>query len=162
MLAALIAALFSIPISMIAQEPAATELAQLRKLVEQQNAKIDALSAQIARLSAQIDARAGVAAPAAVAVAPVAPATAPVPSPAPAPAETPAPAAAPAETEFAPTPRVIAAAPKVHIVVKGEALEKIAKIHKTTVAELQKLNNITDPKKLQVGQQLTLPPEKNE
>ena len=158
MLAALIAALFSIPISMIAQEPAATELAQLRKLVEQQNAKIDALSAQIARLSAQIDARAGVAVPAAVAIAPVAP----VPSPAPAPAETPAPAAAPAETEFAPTPRVIAAAPKVHIVVKGEALEKIAKIHKTTVAELQKLNNITDPKKLQVGQQLTLPPEKNE
>ena len=158
MLAALIAALFSIPISIFAQEPAAGELAQLRKIVEQQNAKIDVLSAQIARLSAQIDARAAVAAPTAITVAPVAPA----PSPVPAPAETPAPAARPAGTEFAPTPRVIAAAPKVHIVVKGEALEKIAKIHKTTVAELQKLNNISDPKKLQVGQQLTIPPEKNE
>lgn len=158
MLAALLAALFSIPISIFAQDTAAAELAQLRKLVEQQNAKIDALSAQIARLSAQFDARSGVSTPAAVAVAPVAPVSPPVPAP----AETPAPAAAPAETEFAPTPRVIAAAPKVHIVVKGEALEKIAKIHKTTVAELQKLNNITDPKKLQVGQQLTLPPEKNE
>ena len=45
-----------------------------------------------------------------------------------------------------------------HIVVKGDSLDKIAKQHNTTIAELQKLNKITDPKKLQIGQQLTLPP----
>ena len=36
--------------------------------------------------------------------------------------------------------------------------DKIAKQHNTTIIELQKLNKITDPKKLQIGQQLTLPP----
>jgi LysM repeat protein len=128
--------------SAIAQDSVQSELAQLRKLVEQQNTKIDTLSAQIARLSAQLDAKGT--APAAVATAPASP------------------AAAAAAEEFAPTPRILANAPKVHIVVKGEALEKIAKQHGITVAELQKLNNITDPKKLQVGQQLTLPPEKKE
>lgn len=118
--------------SSFAQDPVQTELAQLRKLIEQQNLKIDTLSQQVARLSAQLDNR-------------------PVP-----------PVATPVKEEFAPAPRVIAAAPKVHIVVKGESLEKIAKLNGTTVAELQKVNNITDPKKLQVGQQLTLPPEKKE
>ena len=42
--------------------------------------------------------------------------------------------------------------------VKGESLEKIAKSHGTTVPELQKINRISDPKKLQIGQQLLLPP----
>jgi LysM repeat protein len=37
-------------------------------------------------------------------------------------------------------------------------LEKIAKQHNIQVTDLQKLNKISDPKKLQIGQQLTLPP----
>jgi LysM repeat protein len=117
-----------------AQDSVQAEIAALRKLVEQQNAKIDELTAQVAKLNARLDTR----------------------------GEAPA-APVPAATEEAPpVPRVIADAPRVHIVVKGEALEKIAKQYGTTVAELQKLNNITDPKKLQIGQQLTLPPEKKE
>jgi 2',3'-cyclic-nucleotide 2'-phosphodiesterase/3'-nucleotidase len=54
--------------------------------------------------------------------------------------------------------RPVATPANTHIVVKGESLEKIAKTHGTTIAELQKLNRITDPKKLQIGQQLVLPP----
>jgi LysM repeat protein len=144
LLAAVMAVLSPLTDSTFGQDSVQAELAQLRKLVEAQNTKIDTLSAQIARLSAQIDANnAGRVIP--VAAAPA--------------VFTPAPAAAP---EPPPTPRVLAAAPKVHIVVKGESLDKIAKTHGITIAELQKLNNITDPKKLQVGQQLTLPPEKKE
>ena len=124
--------------SPFAQDTVQAELAQLRKLVELQNTKIDALSAQVARLTIQLDTQAGLGAPRA----------------------TPAIIAAPTVAEAAPVPRVLASASKVHIVVKGEALEKIAKQYGITVAELQKVNNITDPKKLQVGQQLTLPPDK--
>lgn len=122
-----------------AQDSLQAELAQLRKLVEQQNTKIDTLSAQIARLSAQLDSK--------PAAAPQAP---PVATP------------AAITEEIAPTPRIIAAAPKVHIVVKGESLDKIAKQYGITIAEIQKLNKISDPKKILVGQQLTLPPEKKE
>ncbi len=118
-----------------AQDAVQTELAQLRKQVEQQNAKIDALTDQIARLNVRLD-NAGLIPPSALTARPV--------------------------EVAAPVPRVIADAPKVHIVVKGESLEKIAKQHGTTVAELQKLNSISDPKKLQIGQQLVLPPEKKE
>ena len=124
--------------SPFAQDTVQAELAQLRKLVELQNTKIDALSAQVARLTVQLDGRAGVVATPAIIAAPT------------------------VDPEPAPVPRVLGSAPKVHIVVKGEALEKIAKQYGITVAELQKVNNITDPKKLQVGQLLTLPPDKKE
>lgn len=134
----LIAAVMAVPV--FAQDTVQTELAQLRKLIEQQSAKIEVLSGQVARLSAQLDNRSA--------------------APAAAPAATPE--VAPVREETPPAPRIIAAAPKVHIVVKGESLDKIAKLNGTTVAELQKLNKITDPKKLQVGQQLNLPPEKKE
>ena len=62
-------------------------------------------------------------------------------------------------TVAVPAARVVtpAAPANVHIVVKGESLDKIAKTHGTTAVELQKLNRITDPKKLQIGQQLMLP-----
>lgn len=127
-----------------AQDPVQAELAALRKLVEQQNNKINDLTVQIAKLNARLDARGDTAAP-------VAPAVATRGN------------AVPAQSEQSPpVPRIIADAPKVHIVVKGESLEKIAKQHGTSIAELQKLNNISDPKKLQIGQQLTLPPEKKE
>ena len=63
-----------------------------------------------------------------------------------------------AAAEFAPAPRVVAPTGNVHIIVKGDSLDKIAKMHNTTIAELQRINKITDPKKLQIGQQIILPP----
>lgn len=116
-----------------AQDPAA-EMKLLRQTVEHQGRQIELLTAQVARLTAKIEGGA--------AVAP----TAQPPSP-----ET---------TEFAiPAARPVAPQPQanVHIVVKGESLEKIAKAHGMSTADLQKLNRITDPKKLQIGQQLLLP-----
>ncbi|MEI6349515.1 MAG: LysM domain-containing protein [Verrucomicrobiota bacterium] len=44
-----------------------------------------------------------------------------------------------------------------HIVKRGENLISIAHQHSTTVAELLKLNKITDERKLQIGQTLLLP-----
>jgi LysM repeat protein len=117
-----------------AQESAAGDVKVLRALVEKQALQIERLTAQVAALTAKIEGGA-------------------VPAPA-------VPAAD--NAEFAvPTARVVTpqATANVHIVVKGESLERIAKSHGTTAAELQKLNRITDPKKLQIGQQLTLPPQ---
>jgi LysM repeat protein len=108
--------------------------------VEQQSKQIETLAAQIARLSARLDGSTEAAPQAAERGAPPAPDGA----------------------EFAiPAARVVAphAPANVHIVVKGESLEKIAKSHGTTVPELQKINRITDPKRLQIGQQLVLPPQ---
>ena len=115
-----------------AQDAAAGELKTLRLLVEQQAKQIERLNAQVAALTAKIEGGAA-----------------------------PAPAPAAENAEFA-VPAARAVAPhvpaNVHIVVKGESLEKIAKSHGTTAAELQKINRIADPKKLQIGQQLLLPP----
>ena len=122
--------------SVRAQDAVQNELKALRQRIEQQGQKIEMLSAQVARLSAQLDGR-----------------TANAPAPAPAPAVTPAPAAA----DFTP-PAVPPKPANVHIVVKGDSLDKIAKQHNTTAMDLQKINKITDPKKLQIGQQLLLPP----
>ncbi|HEV8422403.1 MAG TPA: LysM domain-containing protein, partial [Chthoniobacterales bacterium] len=44
-----------------------------------------------------------------------------------------------------------------HVVAKGETLTSIAKMHKVTIGELQKLNHIEDDRKLQIGQTLLLP-----
>jgi LysM repeat protein len=118
------------------------ELRALRQLVEQQSKQIDALTAQITRLGGELERR-NLATPSA----PLADSGAKEAN-----AE-----AAPA----APAARVVAPAGNVHIVVKGDSLDKIAKQHNTTISELQKLNKITDPKKLQIGQQLTLPPAAN-
>ena len=119
-----------------AQEGTAAEMQALRQKIDLQAKQIEQLSAQVARLSTKIEGHADPA--------------------------TPAPAAPPASdsAEFAvPAARVVTppTPAKVHIVVKGESLEKIAKSHGSTSVELQKLNRITDPKKLQIGQQLTLP-----
>ena len=116
-----------------AEDAAATEVKALRALVEMQALQIKELTAQVARLTAKIEGGA-----------------------------TPAPSATAGDsTEFSvPVARAVTpqAPANVHIVVKGESLEKIAKAHGATTAELQKLNHITDPKKLQIGQQLMLPP----
>ena len=123
-----------------AQDTADGEVTALRKMVEQQAKQIESLSTQIAKLKAKIED-------------PATPAP-PAPKPAPAPAEK--------RVEFvAPAARVVAPPappPNVHIVVKGESLGKIATAHATTTAELSKLNRIKDPKRIQIGQRLILPP----
>lgn len=119
-----------------AQDAVQAELKALREIVEQQSKQLDLLSAQIARLTAKMEGRAE----------PGATAGAPAPTVATAEFATPA-----AQQETPPRPA------NVHIVVKGESLEKIAKAHGTTSLELQRLNRISDPKKLQIGQQLVLP-----
>lgn len=128
------------------EDAVADELKALRQLLERQGQQLETLSAQVARLTARMDGGTD-AAPAA-----------PAPNAAAERSTVP-----PAETgEFAvPVARAVAPQPppNVHIVVKGDSLEKIAKTHGTTAAELQKINRITDPKKLQIGQQLLLPPQ---
>jgi len=118
------------------------ELKALRQLVELQSKQIEVLSAQVARLNAQLDQRADSTTSSAGTAA--------------------ASHAQPGETtEFAiPAARPVTPAPagNVHVVVKGDSLDKIAKTHGTTVQDLQRLNHISDPKKLQIGQQLLLPP----
>lgn len=126
------------------------ELRALRQMVEQQSKQLDALTAQITRLGGELERR-NMASPAAAL-----PAQAPEGSGAA--AESAGGAPAPGGTPAAPAARVVAPAGNVHIVVKGDSLDKIAKQHNTTISELQKLNKITDPKKLQIGQQITLPP----
>ena len=44
-----------------------------------------------------------------------------------------------------------------HIVAKGETLSSIARRFKTSVAKLKSCNQITDERKLKVGQQLIIP-----
>ena len=44
-----------------------------------------------------------------------------------------------------------------HLVAKGETLTSIAKQHKVTISELQKLNHIENDRKLQIGQTLIIP-----
>ena len=120
-----------------AEDGPAAEVKALRERVEQQAKQIETLTAQIARLNAKIDGDAA--------------ASASVSSP-------PSPGTGSPELAI-PAARVVAppARPKFHIVVKGESLEKIAKAYGLTTHELQKANRITDPKKLQIGQQLVLP-----
>jgi LysM repeat protein len=122
-----------------AQDALVGELKALRQIVEQQSKQLETLTAQIARLNARIEGTTEATQPAAERTAPAAPDTADF--------------AIPAARPVAPHPPA-----NVHIVVKGESLERIAKSHGTTVLELQKINHITDPKKLQIGQQLLLPP----
>ena len=123
-----------------AQDAAADEVKFMRRMIEQQGKQIELLTAQVAQLSAKIEGGGK--------------------SPAPAPEAKPAPAESSAEFS-APAARVVAppAAVNVHVVVKGESLAKIALVHGTTIVELQKLNRIRDAKKIQIGQQIKLPPQ---
>lgn len=127
-----------VPAKVHAEDGLAGELKALRQIVEQQAKQIETLTAQLARLNARVEG---------------------TPESSPPPPERVAPAT-PDTTEFAiPAARAVAPQPpaNVHIVVKGESLEKIAKSHGTTALELQKINRISDPKKLQIGQQILLP-----
>ena len=107
--------------------------AVIRKL-DEQNAKIDALSQQLLKLEQQITSiRPGVI---------IGEATPSAPSSAPATAASPAPAAD---------------AGNAHVVTKGETLTSIAKSHKVGVQDLQKFNHIENDRALQIGQTIMIP-----
>lgn len=123
--------------SATAQDPQ-NDLAAIRKLLEQQNDQIARLSAEVARLSALLDGPRR------------------EPSHSAPPPSSPAFVAEPVRPVEPVRPAVAPGQP-VHVVVKGDSLDKIAKQYGTTIQDLQKLNKIADPKKLQIGQQLVLP-----
>jgi LysM repeat protein len=112
------------------------ESAQLEALatkIDEQNAKIDALSQEILKLEQQVShARPGVM----------------IGEGAPAPVSAAAPAASVSHS---------AAQGNTHIVARGETLTSIAKMYKVTVDDLQKANHIEDGRKLQAGQNIIIP-----
>jgi LysM repeat protein len=110
----------------------ATQLEALVKKIDEQNAKIDALSQEILKLEQQIaHIRPGVM---------IGESTPSVASPAAAAGSSPHPADA-----------------NTHIVARGETLTSIAKTYKVTVDELQNANHIEDGRKLQAGQTIIIP-----
>jgi LysM repeat protein len=111
----------------------AAQLEALTKKIDEQNAKIDALSQEILKLEQQIShIRPGVmigeSTPSAHAG-----------------------SAAPAE------PSSHSMTGNTHTVARGETLTSIAKMYKVSVDELQKTNNIEDGRKLQAGQTIIIP-----
>ena len=109
------------------------QLEALAKKIDEQNAKIDALSQEILKLEQQLShARPGVMIGEAA----------------------PAPASAAAPGAPASHPSVEG---NMHTVARGETLTSIAKMYKVTVDDLQKANHIEDGRKLQAGQTITIP-----
>jgi LysM repeat protein len=107
------------------------QLETLAKKIDEQNAKIDALSQEILKLEQQVaHIRPGVMIG----------------------EGTPAPPM-PGVTVASPHP----AAGNTHIVARGETLTSIAKTYKVTVEELQQANHIEDGRKLQAGQTISIP-----
>jgi LysM repeat protein len=110
----------------------ATQLEALAKKIDEQNAKIDALSQEILKLEQQIaHVRPGVM---------IGESTPSAASPAAAAGASPHPAGA-----------------NTHIVARGETLIGIAKMYKVGVEELQNANHIEDGRKLQAGQTIIIP-----
>jgi len=104
------------------------DLLSLSKKIDEQNTKIDLLSQQILRLQQEIEH------PKAIALG------SPLPS-----------------NESSAVNAAAAAGGTTHVVTRGETLISIAKMHKVTVDELQKLNHIENERKLQIGQTLVIP-----
>jgi LysM repeat protein len=110
----------------------ATQLEALVKKIDEQNAKIDALSQEILKLEQQIaHMRPGVM---------IGESTPSAPSPSAATASSPHPTGA-----------------NTHTVARGETLTSIAKMYRVTVEELQNANHIEDGRKLQAGQSIIIP-----
>jgi LysM repeat protein len=116
----------------LVKTPDASQLEALTRKIEEQNAKIDALSQEILKLEQEIShVRPGIM---------IGEST---PS-----AHT---GAAPAESPSHPM------SGNTHTVARGETLTSIAKMYKVGVDELQKANNIEDGRKLQAGQTIVIP-----
>jgi LysM repeat protein len=115
------------------QSSEAAQLQALAKKIDEQNAKIDALSQEILKLEQQLaHVRPGVM----------------IGEGAPAPAT----AAEPAGSTSHP-----AIVGNTHTVTRGETLTSIAKMYKVTVDDLQQANHIEDGRKLQAGQTIIVP-----
>src|SRR5947207_14195387 len=111
----------------------ATQLEALAKKIDEQNAKIDALSQEILKLQQQIShIRPGVMIG----------------------ESTPAP---PMPGVTVGSPSHPAAPGKTHIVARGETLTSIARRYKVPLDELQQANHIEDGRKLQAGQTIVVP-----
>ena len=111
----------------------AAQLETLAKKIDEQNAKIDALSQEILKLEQQLShIRPGVM----------------IGEGAPSPASATAPVTSTSHS---------AIAGNTHTVARGETLTSIAKMYKVTVDELQQANHIEDGRKLQAGQTVVIP-----
>jgi len=103
------------------------QLEAIMKKLDEQNAKIDALSQQILKLQEQVS-KPGVLIGEA----------------------TPAPGSSP-------SPEATRASGNTHTVTRGETLTSIAKQYKVGVEELQRFNHIENDRKLQIGQTIMIP-----
>lgn len=113
-------------------DKSAAQIETLIKKIDEQNAKIDALSQQLLKLEQQISAtRPG------VMIGEATPGTS---------------AAAGAVASPA-----AADSGNAHVVTKGETLTSIAKTHKVGVQDLQKFNHIENDRALQIGQTIMIP-----
>ncbi len=126
-----------VPAGWAAEPTVAQEVHELRRDVQLQTKKVEALSEQILRLTQLIEERNAVrTTPEPVAV----------------------PAAKPAAEPAPEIPKAEAVPPLVqHVVAKGETLTSIAKQFNIAIGDLQKLNKITNERKLQIGQTLNIP-----
>ena len=116
----------------------AAQLEALAKKMDEQNAKIDALSQEILKLEQQLShIRPG------IMIGENTPGENTSSSPIPAPSAESASHATGGNT---------------HTVARGETLTSIAKMYKVGVDELQKFNHIEDGRKLQAGQTVMIPP----
>src|SRR5438105_7269370 len=111
-----------------AENSEADQLLTLTKKIDEQSIKIDALSQQLLRLQQEIGEIKS------------------------APSSTPASATTEGSPASTPTP-----SGPTHIVTKGETLTSIARMHKVSIGELQKINHIEDDRRLQIGQTLIIP-----
>jgi LysM repeat protein len=111
----------------------AAQLEALAKKIDEQNAKIDALSQEILKLEQELShVRPGVM----------------IGEGAPSPANAGA---------LASTPAHPSVGGNTHTVARGETLTSIAKMYKVTVDDLQNANHIEDGRKLQAGQTIIIP-----
>ncbi len=134
------------PVALAAETPLTQEIHELRRDVQLQAKKIEALSEQILRLTQIVEAARAPGAPAR----PMA--TTEIVKPAPISAPAPAPAAEPD------VPKAEAVPPPIkHTVEKGETLTSIAKHYSIPLSDLQKLNKTANDRKLQIGQTLLVP-----
>ena len=136
-----------VPAAGAADAPLTQEVHELRRDVQMQAKKIEALSEQILRLTQLVEA------------AKTSPAPAPeMPVPAPAAVTAIAPPAKPAAAAEPEIPKAEAVPPPVqHTVEKGETLTSIAKHYNIPLPDLQNRNKITNDRKLQIGQTLIIP-----
>lgn len=110
------------------EKSSAAQLEAINKKLDEQNAKIDALSQQILKLQEQVS-KPGVM---------IGEASAPT-------------------TSSAASPDPARVSGNTHTVARGETLTSIAKQYKVGVEELQKFNHIENDRKLQIGQTIMIP-----